>query len=250
MAKLSRILLLLLALAGPAAAAAPPGPPAIGAKDRQAIVDGIIGALDATYVFPDMAHKMAEGLRRQLGSGAYDRLTTLPTFAEQLTGELQEMSHDRHLGVMWEPPEPPASGPGPSPEERLAQAARRENYCFREVKRLPGNVGYLKLDCFVPADLAGATAVAALGFLAGSDALIFDLRDNGGGYPSMIQLLISHLFPGEPPPSSAAPTCARETAPSSSGLNPGCRGRDSSGRRSTCSPAPAPSRPPRGSPTT
>jgi C-terminal processing protease CtpA/Prc len=37
-----------------------------------------------------------------------------------------------------------------------------------------------------------------MGFLAGSDALIFDLRENGGGSPSMIQLLISYLMSTEP----------------------------------------------------
>ncbi len=58
-------------------------------------------------------------------------------------------------------------------------------------------MGYLKFDCFAPAEFAGSTAVAAMGFLAGSDALIFDVRDNGGGSPSMIQLLISYLVGGE-----------------------------------------------------
>jgi hypothetical protein len=37
-----------------------------------------------------------------------------------------------------------------------------------------------------------------MGFLAGSDALIIDLRDNSGGEPTMIQLLISYLVPSEP----------------------------------------------------
>jgi peptidase S41-like protein len=71
------------------AAAAPPELPAIGGKDRQAIVADIIGALDKAYVFPEVARKMAARLRQQLGSGAYDRLTTLPAFAEQLTEDLQ-----------------------------------------------------------------------------------------------------------------------------------------------------------------
>ncbi len=38
-----------------------------------------------------------------------------------------------------------------------------------------------------------------MNFLANSDALIVDLRENGGGAPAMIQLLSSYLFSGEPP---------------------------------------------------
>ncbi|MFY9826358.1 MAG: S41 family peptidase [Thermoanaerobaculia bacterium] len=174
--------------------------PAVTAKDRAAIIDDIASALNETYVFPETAKKMEDHVRRQLASGAYDRLGSLDLFANQLTGDLQSVSHDLHLRVSWNP-EPPAGGPGgPTPEQeqaRFAAVMRRDNYCFRKVERLSGNVGYVKLDCFAPAELAGNTAVAAMGFLAGSDALIFDLRDNGGGSPSMIQLLSSYLLPAE-----------------------------------------------------
>ncbi len=180
--------------------AAPPAPPAINAQDRAAIIDDIAAALRETYVFPETAERMEKHARQQLEIGAYDRLGTLDAFAQKLTEDLRSVSHDLHLGVAWDP-EPPAEMAGPTPEEqqaRMAAAMRRDNYCFRKVERLAGNVGYLKLDCFAPAELGGGAAVAAMGFLAGSDALIFDLRDNGGGSPTMIQLLTSYLHAGEP----------------------------------------------------
>ena len=192
--------LFVFALAVPALAA-PPAPPAITAQDRAAIIDDIAAALNEVYVFPETAKKMEEHVRRQLKSGAYDRLGTLDAFTQKLTEDLQSVSHDLHLGVGWDPEPPAGETGGPTPEERQARFAaqlRRDNYCFRKVERLAGNVGYLKLDCFAQAELAGGTAVAAMGFLAGSDALIFDLRDNGGGSPSMIQLLTSYLVAGEP----------------------------------------------------
>lgn len=68
------------------------------------------------------------------------------------------------------------------------------NYGFRELKLLPGNIGYLRFDAFLPTPVAGRAAVAAMGFLSGADAIIFDLRNNGGGSPTMIQLLSSYLF--------------------------------------------------------
>lgn len=189
----------LFALAVPALAA-PPAPPAVNAQDRAAIIDDIVAALNDIYVFPETAKKMEEHVRRQLESGAYDNLGTLTDFTQKLTEDLQSVSHDLHLRVLWNPDPPGGEEGGPTPEQqaRYEEQLRRDNYCFRKVERLPGNVGYLKLDCFAQADLGGSTAVAAMAFLAGSEALIFDLRDNGGGSPSMIQLLTSYLLSGEP----------------------------------------------------
>jgi hypothetical protein len=188
--------ILLLLAAVPALAAPPEAPSAIDAKDRAAIIDDIAAALRDTYVFPDVAQRMEEHVRRRLQSGAYDRLGTLEIFTEKLTADLRSVSHDLHLAVLWAP-EPPAPEAEEPTAEDLARM-RRDNYGFRRVERLAGNVGYLKLDSFERADLGGATAVAAMGFLAGSDALIVDLRDNDGGDQSMIQLIASYLVPSEP----------------------------------------------------
>ena len=68
------------------------------------------------------------------------------------------------------------------------------NYDFEKIKILPGNVGYLKFNSFQDASIAGPTAVAAMNFLAHTDALIIDLRDNGGGSPSLIQLITTYFF--------------------------------------------------------
>jgi retinol-binding protein 3 len=176
-------------------------PPAIEARDRAAIVEDIAAALDEVYVFPQVAAAMGEHLRSRLAAGAYDSLAAAPELAEQLTTDLQSISRDLHLRVVFSPAPPPGTAGGPSAAEQAArqrEQMRRDNYSFRKVELLPGNVGYLRLDGFSSAHLAGATAVAAMGLLAGSDALVFDLRANGGGSPSMIQLLTSYLLPGGP----------------------------------------------------
>jgi retinol-binding protein 3 len=71
---------------------------------------------------------------------------------------------------------------------------RRQNYGFEKIERLPGNIGYLDLRGFFPPDEGGATAVAAMNVLSNSDAVIVDLRQNGGGDPSMIQLITTYFF--------------------------------------------------------
>jgi C-terminal processing protease CtpA/Prc len=79
-------------------------------------------------------------------------------------------------------------------KKRELEERRRDNFCFKEIKLLEGNIGYLDFRCFSEATEAGPTAIAALNFLAYTDAIIFDLRQNGGGSPSMIQLISSYLF--------------------------------------------------------
>ena len=47
---------------------------------------------------------------------------------------------------------------------------------------------------FADPDVCGSTAIAAMNFLANVDAIIIDLRENGGGDPKMIALVSTYLF--------------------------------------------------------
>jgi C-terminal processing protease CtpA/Prc len=75
--------------------------------------------------------------------------------------------------------------------------AQQENFGFKEVKIIDGNIGYLNLSRFYHASIGGETAISAMNFLAHTDALIIDLRRNGGGSPTMIQLITSYLYGSE-----------------------------------------------------
>jgi len=162
-----------------------------------AVVDSVTAALIESYIFLEVAEEMREYLLSRLGDGEYDNLSAALAFTRQLTTDLQSISHDLHLRVSVRRA-PPADRVGPSdPQEqarlRLEQL-RSQNFRFQKVEILPANIGYLKFNNFIEADIAGPTAVAAINFLANADALIIDLRDNGGGAPSMIQLLSSYFF--------------------------------------------------------
>lgn len=184
----------------------PPDQPdlSIDAKVRDEVIDGLIAALDKEYVFPETATKMAEDLRKRRESKQYDEITGARQFARTLTDHLRAISKDKHLGVQYSyepvPTPPPGDRPAPSPEqsERMRQFAARVNFGFEKVERLEGNVGYLNLRGFTPPGIAGETAAAAMTLLSHADALIVDLRQNGGGDPAMVAFLTSYLFDGEP----------------------------------------------------
>jgi hypothetical protein len=171
-------------------------PQPLADADRAVIIDQISDALLETYVFPEDAEIMAQRLAKQLESGAYDDATDVAVFCRLLTKDLHSVRPDLHLHADPAPPPPPepTEEQMASEEKRMLEKLRRLNYGFRKLEMLDGNVGYLRFDAFIEASLGGATADSAMAFLADADAIIFDLRNNGGGSPTMIQLISSYLF--------------------------------------------------------
>lgn len=162
------------------------------------IIDSVTQALNEIYVFPGVAKKMEKHLHKQYKKKKYKDLTSLMEFSQKLTEDLREVGHDKHLRVMFMPDEMLAQFAGDTltddEKQRKLEQRRRDNFCFKEIKLLDGNIGYVDLRCFSEATDAGATAVAAMNFLGYTDAIIFDLRQNGGGSPSMIQLITSYFL--------------------------------------------------------
>jgi hypothetical protein len=71
---------------------------------------------------------------------------------------------------------------------------------FSRVDRLKGNIGYIKLQNFPdPAGPFSQTATQAITDLAGTDALIIDMRDNRGGNFSSVFYLCSFFFDPKTP---------------------------------------------------
>ncbi len=169
---------------------------------RKSVVDSVSKLLADNYVFPDKALAMSALLRKNIKSGAYDRLSSPEDFAARLTNDLRSVTKDRHLAVIYGPQRIAQMRCDTIYGESLPEIIRahqRDNFGFRKVELLPGNIGYIDFRMFDNPLLpgAGAAAVSAMNFLANAQAVIFDLRRNGGGHPEMIQLISTYLFEGE-----------------------------------------------------
>ena len=170
---------------------------------RTAVVESLAVAVQRDYVFPDKGAALAKDLRRRAARKEYDRITSQREFADTLLAHLQAFTHDRHMRVHYRatpfPKELDREGP-PPPEElaRQREEERRLNYGFERVQRLAGNVGYLDLRSFSSLPEAHPTAVAAMNFLANCDAIVVDLRRNGGGDPALLQTVLTYFVaPGD-----------------------------------------------------
>lgn len=169
----------------------------LGDERKAAIIQTICADLERIYVYADDAKSMASALRSSLQDGAYDEQFSLAEFAERLTQDLRLVRNDIHLEVSAI--EESSSTDDATIDHHEPEFLRRRNFDLRKVEVLDGNVGYLALDSFAHEEGGAAACVAALEFLANTDAMIIDLRENDGGGIDMIQLLLSHLYAGRRP---------------------------------------------------
>jgi hypothetical protein len=164
--------------------------------ERQRVIAGVIANLKEYYVYPDVAQKMADALLAHEKSGDDNAETDGDAFADLLTRQMRDVSHDRHLVVVYSQVKTPERKPGPTPEDlaRYRKDMARSNCTFERVKILPRNIGYLKFNEFPYPPVCQPTVVAAMNGLRHVDTIIFDLRDNHGGSPKMVALIATYLF--------------------------------------------------------
>src|SRR5258708_30368295 len=93
---------------------------------------------------------------------------------------------------------PPQPAPPPEDEARFPSQMEHANCAFNKVEILPNNIGYIKFDGFMDASFCGSTVVAAMGFVAHTHAIIFDIRQNRGGQPATVPFIPIYLFARTP----------------------------------------------------
>ncbi len=163
-------------------------------------VVGEVGALmEAHYVFPDVAAAVSRTLAEGVADGRYP--AEAPSLAAAVTADLQSVNGDKHLRLLYHEQALPPRTPGDDAGEYAAMArwAGTASGGVACVQRVAGNVGYLDLQPILfPAVISGESITAAMTLLAGTDALVIDLRHCLGGEPSMPAFITSYLWDHEP----------------------------------------------------
>jgi hypothetical protein len=169
---------------------------------RTTVIETLLRELNDSYVFPEIAKKMEADVRSRVSAREYDTVSSSRAFAEKLTADLQNVSKDKHLRVRFSydvlPVRKDRREPTEAEIEQNKWFNRRVNYGFEKVERMNGNIGYIDLRGFNDHESGAETVAAAMAFLQNTEALIFDLRQNGGGNPAMIALISSYLFGDKP----------------------------------------------------
>jgi C-terminal processing protease CtpA/Prc len=161
---------------------------------REPEIELLCSQLASYYVFPETADEIAKVLRTRVDEGAYSDVDD-QEFAARVTADLQSVNGDKHLRLLYSHDEVPETGEESAWDPvAYKKEAELDAFGITKVERLKGNVGLLNLRLLHDAEIATPAFVAAMNLIAHTDALIIDLRENGGGDPNTVALICSYLF--------------------------------------------------------
>ena len=166
------------------------------------IVTTALALLRANYVFPELAEQAAVAVEARLAAGEYDDLDEI-TLTELVTSHLQEVMRGqapegaarrgRRPGRRPGPWPGPGPRPGPDPDagaqgSRGQAAGHAPEGTAGQLRHTPGRAAgrQRRLPRSAPGRRpanAGPAIAAAMELVAGTYALIIDLRRNRGGSP-------------------------------------------------------------------
>lgn len=168
-------------------------------EEKEQVIEKLIAEINEGYIFPETANKIENYLRENQQNLIYNHISNPSEFASILTKHLRDISNDKHLHVDFYN-EPISDGKAdyfkmtPEDHELKNKKEESDNYGFKKIKILKGNIGYIVLKSFINTGNAPKITAYAFDFVANTDALIIDIRNNEGGSPYMVQLLCSYLL--------------------------------------------------------
>lgn len=170
----------------------------IGAADRGQVIAEIARLLATRYVDADKGQQIAAELRR--AKGQWRNIADGPAFAKALTGWLRKASGDGHFAVDYSAGTIPADGGDKAflDAETERYYGAHVNHGVQKIERLDGNIMLIDLRVFPPPSLGGDVVAAMMTVAAQGDALIIDLRKNGGGMET-VDTIVGQLVPAGSP---------------------------------------------------
>ncbi|ANE52310.1 S41 family peptidase [Flavisolibacter tropicus] len=188
---------------------------ALGQSDssRFKMVNELTREIKRNYLSFDMALRMCDTISSKLMAGKYDSTLNEDEFAFEITKDLRRISSDLHISVT-----PPftrmfdesdfkeinlrhLNRRNKRNEKRFKKDAQREKIEYGEIKKLPGNIGYVEVKSFAnmpakkKANKKNIRLATIFKFLKKTHTLIIDLRDNQGGFFNQANKLCSYFSP-------------------------------------------------------
>lgn len=168
---------------------------------QKVIIDSLCSKLEKLYPISEISKKTSLGILKNYEDEKYFNYTLIPEFMQHLNDDLESLSKDGHLGIIYDPEMASelimgevTNEKGKSYADLTSESERWNNFGFKVLKILDGNVGYLDLRTFFSLKYASHTAIAAMNFFSNCNALVIDLRKNGGGWDDMVTFLASYFI--------------------------------------------------------
>jgi retinol-binding protein 3 len=159
-------------------------------KEKEAILSQTKAMLAKHYHFKQQVQPTISFLDKQWKAGAYDTISGRTGFTDALARDLKRAANDQHLNFFYTPAH---LAKDPSLVQQMPWGLVEEKFLnngLTGLQVLAGDVGYMRLQAFGAIE---ELLPAAFTFLANTQALIIDLRGNGGGMLS--NMVSSYLLP-------------------------------------------------------
>lgn len=160
-------------------------------SDKAAILKAVKKSFSLNYHFKDKIDTAIRHIDKQSRFKKYAKMDKLSEFLPALAADLQFTNQDKHLNFIYTP----AAYLLPDTNSTRSITYGNFNEGLKAIKILPGNIGYLETTFFGDHAANKALIAAVFTFLKNSEALIIDLRKNGGGQLS--NLMSSYLLPAD-----------------------------------------------------
>jgi hypothetical protein len=184
----SIIIALALLVSAPAASATP-----LTAEDREAVIRDTAALIEARYVDPVKAKMVAREMRK--AAPTWRNISSAEEFARTMSEWLRKTASDGHFALDYSPTEISENEPSSFAEaEMIKYYGPQVNHGIEKIERLPGNIMLLDVRVFPPLPMAADMFTAMMTIVAQGDALIIDLRRNGGGAETA-NLMSGYLLP-------------------------------------------------------
>lgn len=167
----------------------------LDAITRNEVLNELARKVESDYALPDVSKQLAQMVKAKRSANAYRHITSALEFARAITDDLYALAHDKHLHVDFIPVSA-TPAPGGQHDNSFLELVRQTNGMVPKVEILDGNIGYMRVNGVPPLPLARDSVAAAFAYLHRTDALILDLRWNGGGDPNTVALYMSYLSEG------------------------------------------------------
>jgi len=155
------------------------------------IVDKLADLIEAHYILPEVATRVATGLRQHASTGRYSEFADDPkALADAISKDVINLSDDKHMYVEHVS----TMDGGDDWIQDWLNNAPSKNYGVRKIEILDGNIGYLSLSSFYPLEISGPSIRAAMELLRHTQGLVLDLRNNGGGDETSANAIIASFL--------------------------------------------------------
>jgi retinol-binding protein 3 len=175
----------------------------ISDQQKQAIINTALAQLKENYIFPERITKIESVIKKKFDNKEYSSLNTLFDFLEVLNNDFESSGNDHHLNIFYGPQyvnkiKVAANNTAEKSDKipvEFVDMVKYENFFLKKVERMDGNIGYFKFNKFEELQFSKETIASAMNFLSNSFAIIFDLRENGGGSAETVHFLMSYFLP-------------------------------------------------------